>query len=198
MISFVQGKLVSATDKFVILNINGLGLRIFCSANLCQKISLADPNQQIQLFTFLSIKETQWDLFGFETQAELDAFELLISISGIGPKTALNILSVASVEEIEEAIILEDASILSKISGISKKNAQKIIVELKNKVKKISHQGGQKSNLAGEIEVIDALTELGYKLNEIRPILNSLKDKKLSVEETIRQSLKMLGTNNQY
>ena len=193
MISFVRGKLIIVTNKFVILDVNGLGLKIFCSANLCQKVSLIDPNQEVQLFTFLSIKETQWDLFGFETNAELDAFELLISISGIGPKTALNILSVASVEEIEEAIILEDASILSKISGISKKNAQKIIVELKNKVKKISHQSEQKSNLAGEIEVIDALTELGYKLNEIRPILNSLKNKKLSDEETIRETLKILG-----
>ncbi|HHD92597.1 MAG TPA: Holliday junction branch migration protein RuvA [Candidatus Portnoybacteria bacterium] len=194
MISFIQGKLVTASDNFVILNVNGLGLKVFCSPKLIPRlIATAETEKDITIFTFLSIKETRWDLFGFETKAELDAFELLISISGIGPKTALNILSVASVEEIEEAIILEDASILSKISGISKKNAQKIIVELKNKVKKISHQSNQKSTLAGEIEVIDALTELGYKLNEIRPALNSFKSKNLSIEETIRQILKILG-----
>lgn len=194
MISFIQGKLVTASDNFVILNVNGLGLKVFCSPKLIHRlVATAETEKDVAIFTFLSIKETRWDLFGFETKAELDAFELLISISGIGPKTALNILSVASVEEIEEAIILEDASILSKISGISKKNAQKIIVELKNKVKKISHQSSQKSTLAGEIEVIDALTELGYKLSEIRPALNSFKSKNLSIEETIRQILKILG-----
>jgi len=194
MISFVRGKLVLTSNKFIILDINGLGLRIFCSSQLIQKI-VAAQKTEIQLFTSLSVKENQWDLFGFETFAELEAFELLISISGIGPKTALNILSSASVEEIEEAIILENASILSKVSGISKKNAQKIIVELKSKIKKISRQQAAKSELAEEIEIIDALTELGYKLSEIRPILNSLKNQKLTIEETIREALRILGKN---
>lgn len=194
MISFVRGKLVLTSNKFIILDINGLGLKIFCSSQLIQKIAAA-PKTEIQLFTSLSVKENQWDLFGFETFAELETFELLISISGIGPKTALNILSSASVEEIEEAIILENASILSKVSGISKKNAQKIIVELKSKIKKISRQQATKSELAEEIEIIDALTELGYKLSEIRPILNSLKNQKLTIEETIREALRILGKN---
>lgn len=194
MISFVRGKLVLTSNKFIILDINGLGLKIFCSSQLIQKIAAAQKTE-IQLFTSLSVKENQWDLFGFETFAELETFELLISISGIGPKTALNILSSASVEEIEEAIILENASILSKVSGISKKNAQKIIVELKSKIKKISRQQATKSELAEEIEIIDALTELGYKLGEIRPILNSLKNQKLTIEETIREALRILGKN---
>jgi len=194
MISFVRGKLVLTSNKFIILDINGLGLKIFCSSQLIQKIAAAQKTE-IQLFTSLSVKENQWDLFGFETFAELETFELLISISGIGPKTALNILSSASVEEIEEAIILENASILSKVSGISKKNAQKIIVELKSKIKKISRQQATKSELAEEIEIIDALTELGYKLSEIRPILNSLKNQKLTIEETIREALRILGKN---
>jgi len=145
------------------------------------------------LFTFLSVKETAWDLFGFMTVAEIELFELLISISGIGPKTAAGILSGASVDDLQEAIILGDETILARVSGIGKKVAQKIVIELKSKIKKLSKAAGDKFSMIDEIEIIDALVTLGYRISEAREAIKQVPLEIKGVENRVREALKRLG-----
>lgn len=191
MISLLQGQVELKTEKFVILNVCGIGYKVFCSEKTLNK--LPQKGGAVKLFTYLSVKETGWDLFGFLNFEELELFELLISIPGIGPKTALNILGVASVQDLEEAIVLGDETILGKVSGIGKKMAQKIVLELKTKVKKISKSKTGVSKVAGDIEVIDALVSLGYKVYEARETLHQLPETVKGVENRIKECLKRLG-----
>ena len=191
MIISLQGQVELKTEKFVILNVCGIGYKVFCSEKTLNK--LPQKGGAVKLFTYLSVKETGWDLFGFLTFEELEIFELLISIPGIGPKTAMNILGVASVQDLEEAIVLGDETILGKVSGIGKKMAQKIVLELKTKVKKISKSKTGVSKVAGDIEVIDALVSLGYKVYEARETLHQLPETVKGVENRIKECLKRLG-----
>jgi len=189
MISSLEGKVLLKSEKYFILETNGIGYKIFCSEKTLSKIP--QTGQNIKVWTYLSVKENGWDLFGFLNFEELDLFELLITISGIGPKTAMNILGVASVADLQEAIVLGDETILGKVSGIGKKMAQKIVLELKSKVKKLSK--GDSSGVAGDIEVIDALVSLGYRIYEVREILQKLPAEIKGVENRVRETLKRLG-----
>ena len=174
-------------EKYAIIETNGIGYKVFCSEKTLSKIP--QIGQNIKVWTYLSVKENGWDLFGFLNFEELDLFELLITIPGIGPKTASNILGVASVADLQEAIVLGDETILGKVSGIGKKMAQKIVLELKSKVKKISGSSG----VAGDIEVIDALVSLGYRVYEVREILQKLPPEIKGVESRVKETLKRLG-----
>ena len=191
MISSIEGKILLKSEKYAIVETNGIGFRVNCSEKTLSKI----PQQgaSVKLFTYLSVKETSWDLFGFLTFEELEFFELLITIPGIGPKTASNILSVASVEDLQEAIVLGDETILSRVSGIGKKVAQKIVIELKSKVKKLAKGAGDKFKVADEIEIIDALVSLGYKVYEAREAIKQVPESIKGVENRVKETLKRLG-----
>ena len=191
MISSLEGKILLKAEKQIIIEANGIGFKVFCAEKTLNKIPPVGGD--VKLFTYLSVKETGWDLFGFLTFEELELFELLISISGIGPKTAANILSMASVEDLQEAIVLGDETILSRVSGIGKKVAQKIVIELKSKVKKLAKGSGDKFKVADDIEIIDALVALGYKLYEARDALKSLPSDIKGVENKVKEALKRLG-----
>lgn len=189
MISTLEGKIALKSEKYAIIETNGIGFRVNLSEKTLSKIPQSGGS--VKLFTYLSVKETGWDLFGFLTFEELDLFELLITIPGIGPKTASNILGLASVSDLEEAIVLGDETILGKVSGIGKKMAQKIVLELKSKVKKLSK--GEASGVAGDIEVIDALVSLGYRVYEVREVLQKLPAEIKGVENRVKETLKRLG-----
>ena len=189
MINSLEGKIALKAEKYAIIETGGIGFRVNLSEKTLSKIPQSGGS--VKLFTFLSVKETGWDLFGFLTFEELDLFELLITIPGIGPKTAMNILAVASVADLQEAIVLGDETVLGKVSGIGKKMAQKIVIELKSKVKKLSK--GEGSGVAGDIEVIDALVNLGYKVYEVREVLQKLPENIKGVENRVKETLKRLG-----
>ena len=191
MISSIEGKILLKSEKYAIIESNGIGFRVNLPEKTLSKIP--QTGGSVKLFTYLSVKETSWDLFGFLTFEELELFELLISIPGIGPKTASNILSVASVEDLQEAIVLGDETILSRVSGIGKKVAQKIILELKTKVKKSAKGGGDKYKVADDIEIIDALVAMGYKVYEAREALRHLPSETKGVENRVKEALKRLG-----
>lgn len=191
MISSLEGKIALKSEKYAIIETGGIGFRVNLSEKTLSKIP--QPDGSVKLFTYLSVKETGWDLFGFLTFDELELFELLISISGIGPKTAANILSGASVDDLEEAIVLGDETILSRVSGIGKKVAQKIVIELKTKVKKLAKGTGDKFKVADEIEIIDALVVLGYKVYEAREAIKQVPDSVKGVENRVKETLKRLG-----
>ncbi|MBU1102699.1 Holliday junction branch migration protein RuvA [Patescibacteria group bacterium] len=219
MINSLEGKITLKSEKYAVIEAGGIGFRVNLSEKTLSKIPQigesvnpvrnsqaelketksnkpwpeGDISNGVKLFTYLSVKETGWDLFGFLTFDELEMFELLITIPGIGPKTAANILSGASVSDLQEAIVLGDETILGRVSGIGKKVAQKIVIELKSKVKKLAKGAGDKFKVADEIEIIDALVVLGYKVYEARDALKQVPETIKGVENRVRETLKRLG-----
>ncbi|KKT27386.1 MAG: Holliday junction ATP-dependent DNA helicase RuvA [Parcubacteria group bacterium GW2011_GWA2_43_9b] len=191
MISSLEGKISLRAEKHIILEANGIGYKVWCGEKTFSK--LPQPGAPVKLFTYLSVKETGWDLFGFLSFEELEMFELLITISGIGPKTAAGILSAATVEDLQEAIVLGDETILARVSGIGSKVAMKIVIELKSKVKKLAKGTGDKFKVADDIEIIDALVVLGYKVYEAREALKQVPESVKGMENRVREALKRLG-----
>jgi Holliday junction DNA helicase RuvA len=191
MISSLEGKIALKSEKYAVIETGGIGFKVLCAEKTLSKIP--QIGSSVKLYTFLSVKETSWDLFGFLTFEEVELFELLISISGIGPKTAAGILSVATVEDIQDAIVMGDETILARVSGIGKKVAIKIVIELKSEFKKLAKGSGDKYKVADDIEIIDALVAMGYKMFEAREVLRQLPPEIIGVEGRVKEALKRLG-----
>lgn len=187
MISLLKGTIESSAEKYVIIDINGIGYRVFISGNTFK--NLPEKGEKVKFYTHLHVRENLMELYGFLDPEDLEFFELLISISGIGPKGALGILNVASVDTLKKAIANEESSILTKVSGIGKKTAEKIILELKSKV------GGEflGKGVSVDSEAIDALMGLGYKLKEAREALKRVPKEVEGVENRVKEALKLLG-----
>ncbi len=188
MIGSLEGKIESAIDKYMIINVNGVGYKIFISVNLFK--NLPKKGEKVKLYTYLYVRENIMDLYGFLKQEELEFFELLVSISGIGPKGALAILTVASIKTLKRAIISEESEILTKVSGIGRKMAEKVVLELKNKIGDVSIDG---EKISYDNEAIDALVALGYKLSEARDALRKVPEDIKDIGEKVKQALRILG-----
>ncbi|MDU5252935.1 Holliday junction branch migration protein RuvA [Anaerococcus vaginalis] len=198
MISYIIGEIkYIGEDNFVIEN-NNIGYFINSSFNTIKTLEI---NNEFKIFTKMNVREDDISLFGFSSKDELEVFELLTSVSTIGPKNAIAILSTLNVDKIKLAIVNNDIDSLTKAKGIGKKTASRIILELVDKVKKmainddisISNQDFDNISSNGEIEVArEALLNLGYQRNSIDKVLSSLKDSDLSLEEIIKESLKRM------
>ncbi|MDU5559368.1 Holliday junction branch migration protein RuvA [Anaerococcus vaginalis] len=198
MISYIIGEIkYIGEDNFVIEN-NNIGYFINSSFNTIKTLEI---NNEFKIFTKMNVREDDISLFGFSSKDELEVFELLTSVSTIGPKNAIAILSTLNVDKIKLAIVNNDIDSLTKAKGIGKKTASRIILELVDKVKKmainddISISNPDIDNISsnGEIEVArEALLNLGYQRNSIDNVLSSLKDSDLSLEEIIKESLKRM------
>lgn len=198
MISYIIGEIkYIGEDNFVIEN-NNIGYFINSSFNTIKTLEI---NNEFKIFTKMNVREDDISLFGFSSKDELEVFELLTSVSTIGPKNAIAILSTLNVDKIKLAIVNNDIDTLTKAKGIGKKTASRIILELVDKVKKmainddISISNPDIDNISsnGEIEVArEALLNLGYQRNSIDNVLSSLKDSDLSLEEIIKESLKRM------
>lgn len=171
------------SSRFAIIETGGLGYQVFISPIILSRFK---PDQEVELFTHLHVRDNAMELYGFLTEEELEFFSQLIEISGVGPKTALNVLALAKVDDIKKAISASDATILTKVSGIGRKTAERIILELKNKFADlaVSSEGG------ADGEVIDALVGLGYKLNEAREAIKRIPQEISGVQERIKEALK--------
>ena len=189
MIGFLEGKIELATDKYVIINVNGVGYKLFISLNTFKH--LPKKGEKVKIYTYLYVREDKMQLYGFLKQEELEFFELLVSISGIGPKGALAILTVASIKTLKRAIVSGESEILTKVSGIGKKMAGKVVLELRNKIEDISTEEGEK--LIYDNEAIDALVALGYKLTEARDALRRIPEDIREIGEKVKEALKILG-----
>lgn len=189
MIMQITGKIVHQEGNFLIAKAGGIGYKVHV---LYEVIKNTKRGSNVLLWTRLVVREHDMELYGFKDRKELDFFELLINVSGIGPKSALAILNLASVEKLEQAIAEEDASYLTKVSGVGRKSAAKIILELKDRVSETSHAGDKKS-LRDEEDTLDALISLGYSTTQARDALRQLKDKDLETGEKIKAALKLLS-----
>ncbi|MCK5588745.1 MAG: Holliday junction branch migration protein RuvA [Candidatus Pacebacteria bacterium] len=185
MITSIKGKIIFIENNYIILETHDIGYKIY-TGNLNLKLK---KNQNLFLWTYQVVRETALDLFGFKTINELKIFELLISISGIGPKVGLSIMNVTSPQSLKRAVISNSIEELTKVSGIGKKNAQKIIVELKNKIEKINIDTKENDNF--DLEVYETLEALGFSRPEIIKALEQNTEK--NIEKKIQEALKFLG-----
>lgn len=188
MLSLLKGKIELKTNNFVVVETGGVGYKVFCSKQTLTK--LPQEGETIKLFTHLHVREAIFDLYGFLSFEELDFFELLISITGIGPKAALGILSVASLKDIKASIASGQVGLLTKVSGIGKRTAERVILELRSK---ILVPGAQVRKLLSDDEAIDALIGLGYTATQARQALNQVPEKVKTVENRLKEALKILG-----
>jgi Holliday junction DNA helicase RuvA len=186
MIGHLKGTILSQNLRSVILDVSGVGYKIFTNtAVLSQNL-----NKTAEFWTYLAVRENALDLYGFQTKEELNFFELLISVSGIGPKTALGILSIASLSNLRHAIATGDTSHLVKVSGIGKKNAEKIVIELKDKIENMFEFDG--NSISGDVDVLEALKSLGYGERESREALKKVSGTS-DTGEKVRKALKLLS-----
>ena len=188
MIAQLEGKIVGIKGNSVVLMVGGVGYQVFVSAYTLGKIA---GSEQALLHIHTHVREDMLALYGFQSEEELAMFELLISISGIGPKVGLSILSIADVKTICTAIVNKDPSILTRVSGVGKKTAERVIIELENKVDAIGVED-QATALAGQ-DAIEALVSLGYSVTDARDALKLVPDDVTDVGKRIRQALKNLG-----
>lgn len=188
MIRALKGTLGSIHPNFVIVFVGGVGYQVYASPYTLGKLA---GMTDIILHIHTHVREDQFNLFGFITEDELAMFELLISVSGVGPKAALSILAIAEPKTIRTAIVNKDPSILTRVSGVGKKTAEKVIIELQNKVSSVDI-ADQASALA-EQDAIEALTALGYSVSEARDALKGVPVDITSVGERLKLALKSLG-----
>lgn len=187
MFGYITGKIFDLKPTKVILMTGGIGFVINTTISYTEKLR---TGAEASFWIHTAVRETSIDLYGFESEEELRVFELLLSVSGVGPKSALAILGVAGVSAIEEAVGTNDTSALTKISGIGKKTAERIVVELNGKL--IARLPGEKST-SENVDVYDALKSLGYRDRDIQEVVRSLPKDLVGTNEKIKYVLKNLG-----
>ncbi len=187
MIGKLNGKVDSVRKNFVVLDVNGVGYRVFVTEISLGKIA---AKGSVSLYIHTNVKEDHIHLYGFELMEELEMFELLLSISGVGPKAGLGILTIASPATLKNAIKKGDPSVLTKVSGIGKKTAERIVLELRNKVDSvlISDDGEAET----EYEVIEALIGMGYSISEARDANKAIPNELDDISEKIKFALKSM------
>lgn len=191
MIASLRGEITVVDNDAIIVETNNIGLRVFVPAQVRVQRKTGD---RIFLFTHLVVREDSLSLYGFETKEERDYFGLFLSVSGIGPKTALSILSTLSVETIKKAILTNQAEILSQVPGIGKKSAPKIMLYLQDKIKPGEMTAGDTSLSSIESQVLQALTGLGYSIVEAQVALQNIPAGTSSdVEARVTAALQYLG-----
>ena len=200
MIYNVRGKLTYTDPQFVVVECGGVGFKCFTSLNTAKNVGKI--GSEVNLFTYLSVREDAMDLFGFSTQTELDSFKLLITVSGVGPKAAIAVLSELSPDKLAIAIAAGDSKSITKANGVGKKTAERIVLELKDKM--VNMAGGEISSAAASAisaveesasaEAVAALVALGYSQSDAAVAVGQM-DKSLSADEMIRLGLRQLSRN---
>ena len=188
MIGYIEGDVKALRTGNAIVQVGGIGYKVSSTKEVLSRLS---PGSHVALWTRLAIREDSHDLYGFATEEELRLFELLLTVSGIGPKSALAVLDTVSVETLRSAVSQGRAEYLTKVSGIGKKTAEKIVLELREKVG-ASTQGLDEA-MKGDIEALEALRALGYSTNEARDTLRKVPSQYANSNDRLREALKLLG-----
>lgn len=187
MIATLSGEVTQIEENAVVVETGGIGLRVFVPKPLRETLK---PGGKAMFFTHLVVREDAWSLYGFETQAERGLFTALLGVDGVGPKVALAVLSTLTLDTVQRAVFGDEPEVLSRVPGVGKKTAQKMVLYLKDRLKPVSglEQIAALSDLDGE--VLAALTTLGYSVVEAQAAIQSLpKDAPDDVEERLRLAL---------
>lgn len=191
MIGFVDGTVKAVHKNYLIVLAERVGYRIFVTP---QVLLATEDGKPISLYTHTYVREDQLSLYGFPTLKELDLFELLITVSGIGPKSALGILSIADVEMIKSGIVSEDASVFTKVSGIGRKTAERLIIELRGRIDDTGGIGGMPGGKPYEhADVLDVLVALGYSQKEAREAVSVIPKSVTETNDKVREALRALA-----
>jgi holliday junction DNA helicase RuvA len=187
MIATLRGEITQIEDNAAILEVGGVGLRVFVPAPVRSRLQVGEG---ILLYTHLVVREDALTLYGFEAQADRELFQLLLGVDGVGPKVAMAVLSTLTVETVQRAVFAEESEMLSRVPGVGKRTAQKIILHLHDRIKPadaLSHVALMSDR---DSEVLAALTALGYSVVEAQTAIQSLpKDAPGDVEERLRMAL---------
>ncbi len=199
MIYNVNGTLTYTEPTFAVVECGGVGFKCFVSMNTLK--DLTSIGTRVNLFTYMSVREDAMDLFGFSTQAELQAFKLLITVSGVGPKAAIAILSVLSPDRLSIAVSSGDVKSIQAANGVGKKTAERVVLELKDKMVGVGSasaasvvEGIQSVAASSNAqEAVEVLVSLGFNQSDAATVVGAM-DKSLSVDDMIRKGLKQLSS----
>jgi Holliday junction DNA helicase RuvA len=201
MIASLIGQLQEKSENYAVINVQGVGYKVFLNNSTLSK--LGSVGSVVEVRTFMDVKEDSLQLFGFAKKEEYELFTLLIGVKGVGPKGALQILDLAPVEELKEMIAEAQIKMLTQVSGIGKKTAERLVLELKDKVGYLagSTVSGVGEGKNGELrantnDLVDALESLGFQPQEIRMAINSLDSSVSRLEDQVRMSLNFIQKNN--
>ncbi|WP_372995781.1 Holliday junction branch migration protein RuvA [Lutispora sp.] len=192
MFDYLNGIVVESGEDYIVIDIGGIGYRVFTSSNTISNIK---ENNKEKIFTHLHVKENDLVLYGFSSKNELEIFKLLLSVTGVGPKAALSLLSYLKPKDLIIAIQTKNAKALTQAPGIGKKTAERIMLELKDKTSISSDIIIDIDEVNGNNmpEVIDALMSLGYSYSEAASAFSKVKDKEKSLDNLIKEALKQLS-----
>ena len=189
MIAQLRGKVSHIGFGHAVLDVGGVGYKVHVTAETLT--ALQKNRGDVLIWTYLAVRENSLDLYGFYSEEEMSFFDMLLDVSGIGPKSALAILNVTSVENLRKAIQTGDTSYLTKVSGVGKKSADKIVIELQDKLGKLD--GADGPQLREETDVVEALRSLGYSMPEIREAVKKIPSESLGTGERVKEALRILG-----
>lgn len=189
MIYFLEGEIIKKGEQFVVIKTGGIGFKVFLSVSGMKKIGVV--GEKAALFCHFHLREDGASLYGFLLEEELVLFEMLIAVSGIGPKSALGIMAIASLEQLRAAISGGHIELLTKVSGVGRKTAERVILELRGKIG--DETGGTSiEGMERDSDIEDALSNLGYQKNHIREVLKKVDPNLETIEERLRAALKLL------
>ncbi|HRH26386.1 MAG TPA: Holliday junction branch migration protein RuvA [Candidatus Paceibacterota bacterium] len=191
MIAFVEGLCVRTTETYVVIATGNIGYKVYSNQETLKRLRNWGDTKRVLLWTHHAIREDSQDLYGFIEESDLDMFTLLLNVSGVGPKTALNILNIASAETIRQGISTGDAIHLSRTTGIGRKTAEKIIFALAGKISVVT--GVNAEEQVSFEEAVEALTAIGYQERQIREALKKIDTTGKSSAELVKESLKRLA-----
>lgn len=191
MYYYIKGTLVQKSDNYVVIDANGVGYMIYTS--LSSIMNAGEAGKEIKMYTYLHVREDAMDLFGFTTMEEKNMFLHLLSVSGVGPKAALSILSVTTPAKFAVAVVTNDVKTITRASGVGPKLAQRVILELKDKMKTEELDAALDGDIdetpsGSRNEAVSALVVLGYSASDARRAVKGI-DGTLSVEEIIKKAL---------
>lgn len=199
MIYNIKGELTYTDPQFVVVENSGIGFKCFTSLTTVKNLGKIGSN--VNLYTYLSVKEDALDLFGFSTLEELNSFKLLITVSGVGPKAAVSVLSELSPEKLALAIASSDVKSITKANGVGRKTAERIVLELKDKTGSLSQTDFSSVASAASVaedsaagEAVAALVALGFSQSDAAVTVGQM-DQSLSADEMIRLGLRQLSSN---
>lgn len=193
MISKLDGKIVYVSEKFLVINVVGVGYKVSPTSDI---LTTAKIDNDISLWIYTAVRENAIELYGFRNMDELSFFELLLDVSGIGPRSALGILGIAPIETLRRAIATGDTTYLNKVSGIGRKTAEKIIVELRDKFAMYKDDSLSDGEIRDEEDVLEALKSLGYSQNEARDALKKISNETKGANARIKEALRLLSGRN--
>jgi len=190
MIYSVSGKLALKGDNFIVVEAGGLGLQLLVAEGTLKTLPAA--GNEVKIFSYMHVRENAIELYGFSSEEALEYFEMLISVSGVGPKSALAILDVAPITELSAAIKEGRPDLLTRASGIGRKTAERVIVELRTKVQS-ARSGFVIEKMETDADLVEALSNLGYRREEARVALTKVDAKTAGLEARLKAALAILS-----